>query len=330
MELLWDCLSFRCIYLVLLGLVFAFVIPKKYSYNTSIEIGSRISSDAVLPIESPQTLLAKIQESYVPYVQHQFRRENNDDNNYKITARVPKGSQLIVLESKGTEPEGSIYKELQQRVVDLVKNDHKRIIEVLQKELEIARNEAVNRLEELKDDKKLLLERDKRLSEIVKLITRQIEETRQDLNTTEKSRERSVKEATNEAKAMTLLMLDSGIKDQRERLAKLEERLIVDIAEDQDKLAKQLSGNMRQQQSQLVKIARVEAQLENLVETRALLSPMQSMEPTGPAMRIILTIAIVLGFILSIMAAFVAEFLSKECPLDTVSEAKTIYKVLLL
>jgi hypothetical protein len=297
---------------VVLGLVFAFVTPKKYGYSTSIEIGSRIIKDSVQPIESPQTLLAKIQESYVPYVQHQYRENNEEDKGiYGITARVPKGSQLIILESKGVETSGVIYKDLQQHVVNEVQNDHKRIIEVIRKELEIARNEAVNKLEELKDHANLLLAREKRLGDIAKLVTKQIEEAKQDLAAAENSRKRSIKEATNEAKAMTLLMLDSGIKNQRERVANLEERLIVEIAEDQDNLLKQMSGNKRQQQNQLAKIARVDAQLNNLVETRALLSPMQSMEPIGLAKRVILAIAMVLGFIFAIMAAFISEFLQK-------------------
>ena len=298
--------------IVVLGLALAFVTPKKYGYSTSIEIGSRVIQDRVQPIESPETLLAKIQESYIPFVQLQYRNQNeNDEEIYKISARVPKGSQLVVLESKGVESVSEIFKDLQQRVVNEVKKDHKRIIEVIRKELEIARNEAVSQLEELKDQERLLMASDKRLNDVVKMVTRQLEEAKQDLATAENSRKRSVKEATNEARAMTLLMLDSGIKSQRERVANLEERLVVEIAEDQDRLAKEISGNKRAQQNQLAKIARVDAQLDNLVETRALLSPMQSMEPTGLAKRVILAIAMVLGFIIAIMAVFIAEFLQK-------------------
>jgi len=298
--------------IVVLGLALAFVTPKKYGYSTSIEIGSRVIQDRVQPIESPETLLAKIQESYIPFVQSQYRNQNQSDKKiYGISARVPKGSQLVVLESKGVESVSEIFKDLQQRVVNEVKKDHKRIIEVIRKELEIARNEAVSQLEELKDQERLLMASDKRLNDVVKMVTRQLEEAKQDLATAENSRKRSVKEATNEARAMTLLMLDSGIKSQRERVANLEERLVVEIAEDQDRLAKEISGNKRAQQNQLAKIARVDAQLDNLVETRALLSPMQSMEPTGLAKRVILAIAMVLGFIIAIMAVFIAEFLQK-------------------
>ena len=294
------------------GLILAFVLPKQYSYSTSIEIGSRIIKDNVQPIESPETLLAKIQESYIPLVQHQYRKENPTDlGKYGIKARIPKGSQIIVLGSKGSEKNSSIYTALQQRVVDEVKNDHKRILEIIRKEMEIARNEALSKLEEIKDISKLLLARESRLTSVAELLKNQIEDAKKDLAIAEKNRQRSIKEATNEAKAMTLLMLDNEVQQQRERLATLEERLITEIAEGQDKLAKEISDNIRTQQNQKDKIARVEAQLANLVETRALVPPMQSNEPTGLSKRLILAIAIILGIVLGVFVVFFAEFIQK-------------------
>ncbi|MCI0507725.1 MAG: Wzz/FepE/Etk N-terminal domain-containing protein [Gammaproteobacteria bacterium] len=297
---------------VIIGLVLALITPKKYSYSTSIEIGSRVIQDKVQPIESPETLLAKIQESYIPFVQQQYRNEKSDnDALHRITARIPKGSQIIVLESNGGAERGDAYKELQQRVINEVQSDHKRILEVIRKELEIARNKAMDKLEELKDTVKLLEAREKRLTDIAVLIKRQIEEAKADLAIAEKNRQRSVKEATNEAKAMTLLMLDNEVQQQRQRLATLEERLIIEVAEGQDKLANEIATNVRLQEAQQEEISRVEIQLANLVETRALVPPMQSMEPTGLAKRVILAIAMVLGFVLALMAAFIAEFLQK-------------------
>ena len=171
--------------------------------------------------------------------------------------------------------------------------------------------EAINKLEELKDNAKLFESREKRLSHIAELLNNQIEDAKKDLALAEKNRQRSVKEATNEAKAMTLLMLDNEVQQQRQRLANLEERRIVEIAESQDKLTNELASNIRQQQAQQGKIARVEAQLVNLVETRSLVPPMRSMEPTGTGKRVILAIAMVLGFIVAVMTVFIAEFLQK-------------------
>lgn len=294
------------------GLTMALVVPKKYNYTTSIEIGSRIIKDDVQPIEKPETVLAKIQESYIPLVQHQYRKQNPDHaGNYSINARIPKGSQIIVLESKGSEQIGDIFKNLQQNVVNEVKQDHRRILEVIRKELEIKRNEAVNKLEDLKDNGNLLVSQESRLTGLAQLLKEQIKGAKNDLKLAEKNRRRAVSEATSASKAMTLLMLDNEVQQQRERLAKLEERLMVEVAEGQDRLANEIADNTRQQQTQKDKIARIEAQQANLVETRALVPPMQSTEPTGMSKRMMLALALVLGFMVAVFAAFFAEFLQK-------------------
>jgi LPS O-antigen subunit length determinant protein (WzzB/FepE family) len=297
---------------VVVGLVLALVTPKKYNYSTSIEIGSRVSSGNTQPIENPETVLAKIQESYIPLIQHGYRKQNPaDDGSYGISARIPKGSQIIVLQSEGPEQVGDIYKRLQQNVVNQVKDDHQRILGIIRKELEIKRNEAMNKLEDLKETGQFLVARESRLTSLTQLLQDQIKGAKNDLELAEKNRRRAVAGATNASKAMTLLMLDNEVRQQRERLAKLEERLMVDIAEGQDRLANEISDNTRQQQTQKDKIARIEAELNNLVETKALVPPMQSTEPTGMGKKMIVILALVLGSIIAIFAAFFAEFLQK-------------------
>lgn len=296
----------------LIGLIAAIVLPKSYSYNTTIEIGSRIVNDIVQPIESPETLLAKINESYVPLIQHRFQKQNPDQSGiFEMNARIPKGSQIIVLDSKGPESDAGIYMTLQEWVVDEVKKDHQRILEVVRKELEISRNEAQSKLEELKDNTKLLASREKRLGEVAELLKQQITDAKKDLASSEANRKRAVNEATNATKAMTLLMLDNEIQQQRKRLATLEERLIYEVAEGQDQVTKLVSDNLRNQQNQQDVIARISAQLANLVETRSLVPPMQSMEPTGLGRKMILMLALILGAMAALFLVFFAEFLQK-------------------
>jgi capsular polysaccharide biosynthesis protein len=296
----------------LLGLITAFVLPKQYNYTTSIEIGSRIVRDDIRPIEEPQTLLAKVQESYIPLVQHEYLTNHpEDDNVYKLSARIPKGSEIVVLQSKGAEEHATAFITLQQGVVDKVKKDHQRIVDVLRKEAEIERNKAQSKLDELKDEASVLRAKEKRLNDMVQLLTKQIEDTKAHLAKVNQNRARAVGEAKNEAKAMTLLMLDSDIQQQRERLAQLQERLSIDIAEDRDDLEKKLADNKRTQANQNDEVSRLEAQLVNLRETRALVPPMQSNEPSGLSRKIILLLAMVIGAIFAVFVVFFAEFLAK-------------------
>ena len=298
--------------IAILGLLIALMMPKQYGYVTSLEIGSRVINGNVQPIESPQTVLAKLQESYIPFVLRRYLNDHPaDDKTYDISAAVPKGSQLVVLKSKDQEKYSSTYIALQSNVVDQIQNDHKRIIDIIRKELENKRNTEINKLEELKDTARLLEAQEKRISSITELLKKQIDSAKKDLDAAEKDRKRSVKEATNEAKAMTLLMLNNEVQQHRERLAKLEERLLVEVANNHDKILKDIADNGRLQQDQQDKIDGIKAQITNLVETRALVPPMQSVQSEGLSKRAVFGIAILLGLFLAIFSVFTIEFLVK-------------------
>ena len=298
--------------IMLVALIAALLLPKQFTYSTSIEIGSRVINDNIHLIEDPQTLLAKIQESYIPLVLHEYlRTSNNNANIYKITARIPKGSEIVVLESKGTNEDSDSIMLLQQRVVDKVKQDHLRIIDIIRQEVEINRNVAQSKLAELQDEVKLINAKQKRIADVSQLLKTQIEDTKAYIERVTKNRQKAVNEVRDEAKAMTLLMLDNDIQQQRERLAGLEERLFIKLSEEQDNIEKKLSDNQRSQANQKDQISNLQTQLINFRETRPLVAPMQSNEPTGLSKKVIVLLGLVAGFVVAIFIAFFAEFLAK-------------------
>jgi hypothetical protein len=311
-------------FIALVALIAALAMPKQYTFSTSIEIGSRIINENIRPIEEPQTLLAKVQESYIPLAQHEFNLTHPDNTNvFKITARIPKGSEIVVLESKGTQTDSEILKTLQQSVVDKVKQDHQRIIGTLRQEVEIERNVAKSKLEELKDEVKLVNAKQKRLNDMSQLLKNQIEDTKKYIANVTDSRLKAANEVNNEATAMTLLMLDTDIQQQRERLAQLEERLFIKVAEEQDNIEKKLADNKRAQANQQDQISTLETQLINLRETRPLVPPMQSNEPTGLSKKIVVLLGLIVGVIVAIFIAFFAEFLSKAQEQITMNRAES-------
>ncbi|HEC17729.1 MAG TPA: hypothetical protein ENI97_00100 [Gammaproteobacteria bacterium] len=296
---------------VLAGLALALWLPAKYEYSTSIEIGTRINGDEVEVIESPQTLLAKIQESYIPLARQEYLSSHARSGAPRVEAHIPKGSEIIVLNSKGTERQGPDHKQVQQSVVDMVKKDHGRIITVLRKETEILQNQALAKLEELKDEARLIQSREKRLSDIATLLATQAKEVRSDLARAEADRAQAIKQTKDESRALTLMMLDSGMQQYRQRLAQIDERLKIKLVDSRDTLAKQLADNRRAQLAQQDTIAKLKVQMANLRETRALLPPMRSPEPTGPGSSLMILLSLVLGLLLGVFAAFFAEFLAK-------------------
>jgi len=296
---------------VLAGVMFALLAPAKYQYSTSIELGARLDGENdVVVIESPETLLAKIQESYIPLARQQYLAEHSAvEGVLKVEARIPKGSQIIVLSSKGPEDAGVVHKTVQQSVVNMAKVDHQRITDVLRKETEILQSRAVAKLEELKDDAILIRAREKRLGDVSVLLANQAKEVREDLAQARADRANAIKQTKDESRALTLMMLDNGVQRYRQRLAQIDERLKIKVVDSRDTLVRQLANNHRAQLSQQDTIAKLKIQLASLRETRALTSPMRSLETTGPGSSLIVMLALVLGLMLGVfMAVFCRIF----------------------
>jgi hypothetical protein len=130
------------------GLLYAIAMPRSYQYSTSIEIGSRHDGASIELVESPETLLPKINESNIPLARQQYLLAHPELQAVPdMDARIPKGSQIIVLGSKGAETESEMHVALQQAVVDMVKKDHGRMIDVLRKESEIQQQRATAKLD---------------------------------------------------------------------------------------------------------------------------------------------------------------------------------------
>ncbi|MCF6337566.1 MAG: Wzz/FepE/Etk N-terminal domain-containing protein [Gammaproteobacteria bacterium] len=138
------------------GLLLAFLLPQKYNYTSTIEIGSTLTQTAsgTTPqlIDPPETVLAKIQESYIPLAQQQFRKTHPDNNAfYNIDARIPKGSQLVVLEAKGTAADSASYLQQLQTVTKYLLHDHQRVMNVYQARLNNRLALAKIKLDEITD-----------------------------------------------------------------------------------------------------------------------------------------------------------------------------------
>ncbi len=61
---------------MVLGLIVALVIPKKYSITSTIGIGQTIQDDQVILLESPETVKAKLENALVPETLSQYEDED--------------------------------------------------------------------------------------------------------------------------------------------------------------------------------------------------------------------------------------------------------------
>lgn len=209
---------------IVLGIAAALLITKKYTYSTSIEIGSQIVNDAISPFESTQTLLAKLQHSYIPQVlNEQSKLELDSKKRHQIKASSPKGSVILVLEIKGTKDQSELIIQLLQSITQKATEDHSRIYDSVKQNI-------TSQLAVAKDELNALKKNDNKETEIT---------------------------------------------------------------------------------SQQTLIEKYSSQLANLRNTREMLPPMQSPEPTGISRKLIVIISAFSGLFIAVLAAFFAEFASK-------------------
>jgi hypothetical protein len=333
------------------GLAIALFTPNKYSYSTAIEIGSNAEETGNglkhALIDNPETVLAKLMESYIPLaLQHYTAQYPDDKFTYNLKAYIPKGSQLIVLEGQGPENMANRYIELLQNVLDNLVTDHRRVTELarthlqtgidtaklsmteledprtlqveinildsqlnearityeklrdplvlkgMQQGIETTLQRAEMELEKLRDPRffaatkqvietklartkkhlidmqdraELIKSRYQRLDETNNLLKKQITELEAQITTTLQRRQQALSGLQNEASAMTMLMVDNEIQQNRLRLAELEERLYIKQQDLRQELEDRLAANQREQGVQQQQLTQLEGDLERLV-----------------------------------------------------------------
>ncbi len=124
------------------GAGMALLVPKMYTFSTSIEIGGQVIDGTNRPFESPQTLLAKLQYSFIPQILYKQQLANPNDRRYTISPREPRSSGIIVLEVKGTEDQADLLIDLLRQVTEKTIQDHKRIYEAVKENLTLLKTQA--------------------------------------------------------------------------------------------------------------------------------------------------------------------------------------------
>lgn len=307
-EYKWIVLAIFLVF-VIVGTVFALLKPKQYLYTTTIEIGTIMEDGKTLLIDRPGTLLAKINEAYIPHVLEQFSREMNDS--YKIAARIPLDSEVVVLESRASAAEGDALINLQKQVVDYVKRNHQRVFEIMKKEMNVELDKSRNKLSALQDRHRVLTADLQRLDQTAKLLNDQIEELKALVADAISYRKLARAQTGDETQAMTLLMIDNEIQQNNQRLAALEERLHIDLPREKDSLNNTISDNSREQQEQAAEIAKIQAAVNNMRETRVLIAPMRSVDPVGVGKATIIMMSAIVGLFSGIFSAFVLALVCK-------------------
>jgi uncharacterized protein involved in exopolysaccharide biosynthesis len=362
----------------LAGVTVALISSKKFEYTSTIEIGKLLidvgQGVELVPLQDIQTIVAKLEEGYIPRVLHEVFKQTQVTNlEVKVTA--PKDSQLLLLKSKTDEKGAPEIQSVHQKLVDLLVVDHNQILDVTRQRyaalveggrLELQRLEdpkvfavqetalksqweqAQRAIEDNKDALTLLKSRAVKIGETKKLLQEQIQEVKGMLAAAQKNRESAIGEATDEAKAMTLLMITNQIEENRTRLARLEERLHIELENEKQAIEKEMADNRREADRRLSvvneskaqldklyvehkreidlqkhKISELESRLNTLRPTQAMAVAVPSLKPVAPRRVMIVALAGILGLFGSMLLAFLLEAIKRAGGLSAVKEPST-------
>ena len=288
----------------ILGGVFAVFKQVSYSYTTTIQIAH--GDDGLL--EQPVTLLAKLTESYIPYVLQEHVQSDPHAKKIKVTAEIPKDSNIIVMRSEGMLDDQELHFALHAQILNKLAKDHDPEIDVVKLTMENDMNRIRNQLDKLRDEAASLQTQGKRLDEQERLLKDQLKDLQKLIDTSEENRNKALREVQGEAKAMTLMLIDNETKKYQDREADIKERLLLGVPTERDGLKNSLADNLRKQTELQEKLQQLQAKIVNIRYTRPIVPTLRSLDAHGTGRSVIIALAAVLGLMLGIFAAFLAEF----------------------
>ncbi len=122
--------------ILVVGILFTFLMfQEKRSLVTVVQIGTYGQEGNILPLESPESLLSKINNAIVPELTNEWVEQNQLAGNFKTVAANPKGSEIITITNKTKEGNLPLMAGFQQKVAELIVEDHRRLMNSFQAKL---------------------------------------------------------------------------------------------------------------------------------------------------------------------------------------------------
>jgi len=342
------------------------LLSKQYQFSSVVQIGRApggSQSDQTAQLyESPETVIAKLGDVYIPLSRQAVNE--NDIEVPEVNIKHPKNSDLVQLFTKAEASQKKLVELLHGHIVDLLNEDHAHRKErfVLALEANIAR--AKLRLQELQDPLEKSL-REKRSQAAIKheesLILRlmgEMEIYNQQLGMISARKERLQKRVRvlrdalrlavenrtevaensgRESRAITLVMLDHQIDQDRIQLAEIENALLFDLDKErktleqkkatnlreQDKhknridelknsYLKEEADNQRQQKSQKQTIEELQGRLSLNEDTRTVSLAVRSTSLVSPSPIMVIALFFVCGGFATIFVAFLLDYIKRN------------------
>ena len=294
----------------LLGLVFLacfsgistlLVISREYQYWFVVEVGKDTKGSY---IESPISLMAKLNDALIPSQILSFASKDNamsaEIARFTIRARIPKDSGVVVVEASGKRKWAETYKAIMARILEETLKDHASVLESLRSDIllqiKASENElssAIAKTDALKIEVERVLQSERLAKEQLKVLEKVVHESNN--NRVDVLRNG----IGDQAKAMTVMLLDRGIEDARERMFVLERRLNIDLPAERQRLLFEIDEQARRKELAVARVEREKLSLNALRNTRAVIAPTQSVVPVGPGNVMRLFAALLLSMVVT-------------------------------
>ena len=264
---------------------------QQYEISTVIEIGQKPDGDTAALVDSSETVLAKLETSYIPLARQEI---NNREETQQLSAPAVQAKmrgRMVVLKTVASSPNAALHLELLESTTQRLLTDHRLLVEshltrenielerarlklealkhpkilaVAEKDLENKISLASSKLEELGDSESLIKARIERIGDRERRVRTQIAELEKTISQGEVIRVQAVSQSNDPSKAMTLFLIDSHLQRNQDRLDSLQERLGVEFANAKAEYSRSLEDIPREQQQGQMSIEQLKRQLEKL------------------------------------------------------------------
>lgn len=269
-----------------LGAAYALIKEPVYRYTTIIEL-ARLGDDET--VESTAAARNRISRVIIPMIRDEMMREEMGQAPEASESRAPgagveipdRDGRLLELISEYPQARKEDVRLLHERVIDSIKAEHDGFVAAEKEYLELERERLRAEIRRMEAEKKRVAER--------------IEDARSRLALGRALQQgQAPGEATDEARAMTLLIIHSQIEDAHRQLSELEEELHKRIPAREERLS--------------INQVEIKNQLDRIAFTKVHATALASEAPVGTGKRLIIALSMVLGAMLGVFAAFFAEF----------------------
>lgn len=274
---------------VFLGISYAWLKDPVYRYTTVIELARFGDGKSV---ESTDSVRARVNRIFIPMFRTEMRDLQNETGYQppRASARIPEGgARLLEIYSDNIEDRQDEIRSLHERLFSEIKTEQDFLVLMENESLLLEKQTVTAEINRLETEKKRLQE--------------QIADTRKRLDSASLHQGRAMGEARDEARAMTMLLIQSEVEKAHEKLAGLEEELYRQLPAREDKLNLRLTG--------------INNQLDRISFTKIRIMALASEHPVSRGKIIIVALSMILGAMIGVFAAFFAEFLSRAHALST-------------